>query len=75
MIDRASPVPPHRQVALILTARIRDGEITNRLPSIVDITQEFGVARSTAAKALRQVVADGYAELSVGMGYYVIRRD
>ncbi len=35
---------------------------------------EFGIARVTAAKALRQVAADGYAELSPGMGYYVKSR-
>ena len=73
MIDRDSPVPPHRQLARIIAGRIDAGEITNRLPSIVDLVQEFGVARSTAAKALRVLEADGLAELSPGMGYFVKR--
>lgn len=73
-INDESPVAPYRQVAAILVHRIKDGTITSRLPSIVDLTQEFEIARVTAAKALRLVAADGYATLSPGMGYYV-RRD
>lgn len=75
MINRDSPTPPHRQVAQIIAQRIRDGEITSRLPSIADLVGEFGIARSTAAKALRQLEADGTAELSPGMGYYVKSRE
>lgn len=74
-LDPDSPVPPYRQVAEILERRIRAAEITVRLPSIVGLVQEFGIARVTAAKALRQVADDGYAELSQGMGYYVRRHD
>lgn len=73
MVDPESPVAPYRQVALILAERVEDGTYPARLPSIVDLVQEFGVARTTAAKALRLVAADGYAELSPGMGYYAKR--
>lgn len=72
-LDPDSPVAPYRQVAAILRGRIDRGEITSRLPSIQDLTQEFGIARTTAAKALRLLVAEGVAEVSPGLGTYVKR--
>ena len=74
MIDPDSPVPPYKQVAAILAGRIERGEITARLPSIVDLTAEFGIARTTAAKSRRQLETEGMAELSPGMGYFVRRQ-
>jgi GntR family transcriptional regulator len=72
-IDPDSPTPPYRQVAAILRERIEAGTITVRLPSIVDLMAEFGIARTTAAKALRVLVDDGVATTSPGMGTYVKR--
>jgi GntR family transcriptional regulator len=72
-IDPESPLAPYRQVAAILRERIEDGTYTSRLPSIADLTQEFGIARTTAAKALRLLAAEGLAEVSEGMGYFVKR--
>lgn len=72
-IDPDSPVAPYRQVAAILRERIDAGEITIRLPSIADLVGEFGIARTTAAKALRVLVEEGIAEVSPGMGYFVKR--
>jgi GntR family transcriptional regulator len=73
MINYASPIAPYRQVAAILRERIESGAYQPglRLPSINDLVQEFGVARTTAGKALRLLVAEGTAELSEGMGFYV----
>jgi GntR family transcriptional regulator len=73
MIDPDSPVAPYKQVAAILVERINRGQYTARLPSIVDLVNEFGIARTTAGKALRQLADDGKAQLSTGMGYYVAR--
>ena len=72
-IDRDSSIPPYRQVAALLAAAVRRGDLApgDRLPSIIDIVQAAGVARLTAAKALRLLAAQGWAELSPGMGYYV----
>jgi len=70
-IDPDSPVAPYQQVAAILRERIESGQITVRLPSIAALTQEFGIARTTAAKALRILVDEGLAEVSPGMGTYV----
>ena len=72
-IDEDSPVPPYRQVAGILRGQIERGELPpgRRLPSIADLVQEYGIARTTAGKALRLLVDEGLAEVSQGMGTYV----
>ena len=72
-IDEDSPVPPYRQVAAVLRGRIESGELApgRRLPSIADLVQTYGIARTTAAKALRVLINDGLAEVSPGMGTYV----
>jgi GntR family transcriptional regulator len=73
MISYDGPVAPYRQVAQILRERIAEGTYQpgTRLPSIVDLVQEFGVARTTARKALNLLAEEGLAELSAGMGFYV----
>lgn len=73
MVDHGSPVAPYRQVAAILRARIEAGEYApgHRLPSIADLVGEYGIARTTAGKALRLLVTEGLAEISPGMGVYV----
>jgi DNA-binding GntR family transcriptional regulator len=73
MVDYDSAIAPYRQVAEIIRKRIKDGTYAagRRLPSVNDLVQEFGVARTTAAKTLRLLVTEGLAELSPGMGYYV----
>ena len=73
-IDPESSTAPYRQVAGILRERIEAGQITNRLPSIADLVGEFGIARTTASKALRVLVTEGLAEMSPGMGTFVSRR-
>ncbi len=73
VINYESSVAPYRQVAAILRERIEAGQYRPgaRLPSINDLVQEFGVARTTAGKALRLLVTEGLAELSPGRGFYV----
>jgi GntR family transcriptional regulator len=75
-IDQDSPVPPYRQVASFLRGQIERGELApgRRLPSIADLVQAYGIARTTAAKALRVLIDDGLAEVSPGMGTYVTQR-
>lgn len=77
MISYESPTAPYRQVAAILRERIESGRHApgSRLPSINDLVQEFGVARTTANKALRLLVTEGLAEISPGMGFYVTGPD
>jgi GntR family transcriptional regulator len=71
-LDRDSPEPPYQQVAAILRARIESGDLPprRRLPSIASLVQEYGIARTTAAKALKVLVDEGLAEVVPGMGTY-----
>ena len=73
MVDYDSPTAPYRQIAAVLRGRIQSGDYRpgQRLPSITTLMQEYGVAHLTANKALRLLAAEGLAELSPGMGYYV----
>ena len=75
-VDHESNVPPYRQVAAILRARIQSGELAprQRLPSIADLVQEYGIARTTASKALKVLVDERLAEMVPGWGTYVAER-
>ena len=63
-------------MAGILRARIESGELApkQRLPSIAGLVQEYGIARTTAAKALKVLVDEGLAEVVPGWGTYVTER-
>lgn len=73
-IDREGPVPPYRQIADHLRARIADGTISvgRRIPSLVELEQQFGVARDTLRKAVQVLKDEGLVETVNGMGVYVI---
>jgi GntR family transcriptional regulator len=60
-------------VAAILRQRIESGAYApgQRLPSIADLVQTYGIARTTAGKALRLLTDEGLAEMSPGMGVFV----
>jgi DNA-binding GntR family transcriptional regulator len=44
------------------------------VPSITTLTQDHGVARQTAAKALRLLESEGLVHRVPGLGYYVAER-
>lgn len=75
-VNHGSNVPPYRQVAAVLRERIESGELAprQRLPSIARLVQEYGIARTTAAKALKVLVDEGLAEVVPGWGTYVADR-
>lgn len=77
MIDRDGPVPPYLQLAAILRRRIVDGEIPpgRRIPSLVELEQEFGLARDTLRKAIQVLRDEGLVRTVVGMGVFVVDRD
>ncbi|MFG1964022.1 GntR family transcriptional regulator [Nonomuraea sp. NPDC049028] len=73
MIDREGPVPPYRQIAAAVRKRIQSGEIPpgRRIPSLVELEAEFGVARDTLRKAIQVLKDEGLVETVRGMGVYV----
>jgi GntR family transcriptional regulator len=60
-------------VAEILRDEIRSGRIAPGmpLPSQATLVQTYGIARGTAARALKILVEDGLAVVSPGRGTYV----
>lgn len=76
MIDREGPVPPYQQVANALRERIASGDIPpgRRIPSIVELEQEFGVARDTLRKAVQVLRDEGLVETVRGLGVFVVDR-
>lgn len=66
------PVAPWRQLYGLLRGQIEDGSLAPgaRLPSLVDLSQTYGVAVTTAKKATDQLKADGLVVTSP-MGTYV----
>jgi DNA-binding GntR family transcriptional regulator len=63
-----------------IAAIVREGIAEGRwragqpVPSITTLVQEHGVARQTAAKALRLLEAEGLIARVPGLGYYVAER-
>lgn len=55
----------------ITTGRLEPGQ---PVPSITTLTQDHGVARQTAAKALRLLESEGLVHRIPGLGYYVSER-
>jgi len=65
------------QLAAILRARIGSGELAPNqpIPGESTLMRQYGVARETARKAVRALVADGLAYVAPGRGAYVAARD
>ncbi|MFC9949182.1 GntR family transcriptional regulator [Streptomyces prasinus] len=76
MIEFADNAPRWQQIADVLRARIADGTYPpdTRVPSLVQLTAEFGVASVTAQKALRHLREEGDTYTVQGLGSFVSRR-
>ncbi|MCL2729312.1 MAG: hypothetical protein FWE15_04720 [Actinomycetia bacterium] len=84
-LDPDSPVPLYEQLAQDIRDRISSGELTKRLPSLVDLSLEYivtrpdagdtPVSRDTAQKAMQTLADEGTAIRSRGRGYWVAKRD
>jgi GntR family transcriptional regulator len=76
-VDPDGPEPVYRQVAAILAARIRSGELqpARPVPSEEQLRQEFGVARGTARKAVAVLREQGLVRTVMGKGTYVLPQD
>jgi GntR family transcriptional regulator len=72
-IDYDAPEPPHRQIAARIRARIQSGELQpgRKIPSESDLVGEFGVARTTARRAVALLRLEGWITTTPGRGSYV----
>jgi len=75
--DQRAGEPPYLRIAADLRERIESGELRpgDALPSINRIAQEWGVAKTTAAKALNVLKAEGLAKGVHGWGTIVTSED
>ena len=66
----------YRRIAAGIRARIKADELKpgQPVPSITSLSQEWGVARETAAHALHVLEAEGLVRRYPGRGYYVTGR-
>ncbi|MET8416636.1 winged helix-turn-helix domain-containing protein [Streptomyces sp. NPDC005134] len=71
-IDRTRAMWP--QIAAVIIQRIKDGKYPSgsKVPSVVQIADEFGVVNSTAQRAMEAVKAEGLTRAEKGMGTYVL---
>ncbi|WP_369247981.1 GntR family transcriptional regulator [Streptomyces sp. R41] len=65
--------PVWRQVAAAIATRIADvvHPVGVRVPSVVELSAEFGIAVSTAQKVPAHLKAEGLIRAEVGLGSFV----
>lgn len=73
LIDRNSPVPAYQQIANDITKRIAAHEwhIDDKLPSEMELSQNYGVSRVTLRQAMAQLEQDGIIKKFQGKGAFV----
>jgi DNA-binding GntR family transcriptional regulator len=73
VIEFVPDIPRWRQVADVVRRRIADGTYPprTRVPSVVQLTSEFGVANATAHKVLRALREEGLTYTEPGLGSFV----
>lgn len=70
-IDPAAPDHPYVQLAAMLRERIRSGQIGPLMPSIMELTEETGLAVGTVRRAVKILVDEGLVYTVPGRGTFV----
>lgn len=72
-IDHESATPIYRQLADIIAAKIEAGELLpdRPIPAEVRLAEEYGVARLTARRAVRELRERGLVVTVPGRGTFV----
>ena len=75
-IDYRGELPPHRQMAAWIVSRIDTGELTEGqpIPGEKELQDAFGVARTTARRAIAYLRDNGVVRTVAGRGTYVAKR-
>src|SRR3954466_8305115 len=76
MAPEIERTPPYLQVVKSLRDRIVSGELKDgdRIPSVRQIADEWGISQATAMKSVAALRADGLVESVVGVGSVVRTR-
>lgn len=70
-IERDSPVPRYFQLTQILISKIRKMKQGDRLPSIVQLKEEYQLSQATIDSALTLLNKEGFIKIELGMGTFV----
>jgi len=75
-IDYRAELPPHRQIAAWILARIEVGDLQagQPVPSEKELVDTFGVARTTARRSIAYLREIGAVRTVAGRGSYVADR-
>jgi GntR family transcriptional regulator len=73
-IDPTSPEHPYVQLAALLRERIASGEIMSVMPSIMELTEETGLAVNTVRRAIKILADEGLVQTIPGRGTFVVKR-
>ncbi|MFJ3978361.1 GntR family transcriptional regulator [Streptomyces sp. NPDC090021] len=73
MITFAPDQPRWKQVAAVIRARIASGEYPprTRVPSVLQLQAEFGIAQATGQKVHRALREEGLIYTEPGLGSFV----
>lgn len=73
MIEWRPDVPRWQQVAEVVRGRIADGTYPprTRVPSVMQLVDEYGIAQATAQKVLSNLRDEGLIYTSPGLGSFV----
>ncbi len=69
-LDRESPEPLHAQLKRVLLAQIHDGDFAagDKLPTEMELVDQYSVSRITVRRTLGELAVDGYLERRPGSG-------
>ena len=74
-LDRNSLTPLYQQLAGDLRNRITSGELTGKIPPIVDLAADYDVSEATVRTAISVLKEEGVVGTSRGRGTFVTSRD
>jgi len=75
MIDPASSAHTYVQLADLLEARIRSGEMAGKIRAEKDIADEYGVAYGTVRRTMALLRERGLVESIQGRGTFVVPQE
>lgn len=74
-VDRESNLPLHEQFKQLLLDQIRKGKLKHneRIPTERELSEVYGLSRTTVRQAINELVARGYVRRSQGRGTFVTK--
>lgn len=74
LLDGALPEPLWSQLLGVLRDRLLSGEYRERLPTEMELCEEFSVSRATVREAIRHLREEGLLRARRGSGTFVVHR-